>query len=134
MKEENIKDLIEKYKLGSTTLKEEAYLFDNVNNKDDELGSWANFVKANKKVVPENFNEKLWNSFEPKIENKHNYRYKILGAVASVAVLITLTFFNFSNNNQSLEEKELLLNEAKNMFTSNESIIFEDELIIVYTK
>ncbi|MFD2530093.1 hypothetical protein [Polaribacter marinaquae] len=134
MKEENIKNLVEKYKLGNTTLEEEAYLFDSVKNTEEGLGNWANFVKTNKKVAPNNFNDKLWNSFEPKIANKYSFRYKFFGAVASVAVLITLAFYSFSNNKQSIEEKELLLNEARSMFTDNETIIFEDELIIVYTK
>lgn len=134
MKEENINNLIEKYRSGTTSLEEEQFLLENVNKLDAAIEASSVFIKMNKKEIPDNFNDKLWDSFEPKIKTKHKYSYKIFGAVASVAIFVTLAFYTFSNNEQSIEEKEFLLNEAKNMFVNNENIIFEDELIIVYTK
>ena len=45
MKEGNIKNLITKYKLGTSSLKEEALLFDNVDDSETTIKTVATFVK-----------------------------------------------------------------------------------------
>ena len=68
MKEETIKNLIEKYQSGTSSLEEESFLFDHINDEDSSISLWSDFVKNNKKEAPENFNNEQWKSFEKKIE------------------------------------------------------------------
>jgi len=138
MKEENIKNLITKYKLGSSSLKEEALLFDNVDDSETAIKAVATFVKKNKKVAPDNFNNDLWKSFDKKTTQKNRFKIGLISAAASILLISTLYINNISDNGLSYGEKEALLNEAKNMFTEQEvqpiSVLIESDLIIVYTK
>ena len=138
MKEENIKNLITKYKLGSSSLKEEALLFDNVDDSETAIKTVATFVKKNKKVAPDNFNNDLWKSFDKKTTQKNRFKIGLISAAASILLISTLYINTISDNGLSYGEKEALLNEAKNMFTKQEvqpiSVLIESDLIIVYTK
>ncbi|QXP66925.1 hypothetical protein [Polaribacter sp. AHE13PA] len=138
MKEENIKNLITKYKLGSSSLKEEALLFDNVDDSETAIKAVATFVKKNKKVAPDNFNNDLWKSFDKKTTQKNRFKIGLISAAASILLISTLYINTISDNGLSYGEKEALLNEAKNMFTKQEvqpiSVLIESDLIIVYTK
>ncbi|QXP69037.1 hypothetical protein H0I29_10315 [Polaribacter sp. R2A056_3_33] len=138
MKEENIKNLITKYKLGTSSLKEEALLFDNVDDSETAIKAVATFVKKNKKVAPDNFNNDLWKSFDKKTTQKNRFKIGLISAAASILLISTLYINNISDNGLSYGEKEALLNEAKNMFTEQEvqpiSVLIESDLIIVYTK
>ena len=138
MKEENIKNLITKYKLGTSSLKEEALLFDNVDDSETTIKTVATFVKKNKKVAPNNFNTDLWKSFDKKTTQENRFKIGLISAAASILLISTLYINNISDNGLSYGEKEALLNEAKNMFTEQEvqpiSVLIESDLIIVYTK
>ncbi|MGJ8759215.1 MAG: hypothetical protein ACSHXA_01650 [Polaribacter sp.] len=138
MKEENIKNLITKYKLGTSSLKEEALLFDNVDDSETAIKAVSTFVKKNKKVAPDNFNNDLWKSFDKKTTQKNRFKIGLISAAASILLISTLYINNISDNGLSYGEKEALLNEAKNMFTEQEvqpiSVLIESDLIIVYTK
>ncbi|QXP64435.1 hypothetical protein [Polaribacter sp. HaHaR_3_91] len=138
MKEENIKNLITKYKLGSSSLKEESFLFENVNDSETAIKTVATFVKKNKKVAPDNFNNDLWKSFDKKTTQKNRFKIGLISAAASILLISTLYINTISDSGLSYGEKEALLNEAKNMFTKQEvqpiSVLIESDLIIVYTK
>jgi hypothetical protein len=138
MKEENIKNLITKYKLGSSSLKEESFLFENVNDSETAIKTVATFVKKNKKVAPDNFNNDLWKSFDKKTTQKNRFKIGLISAAASILLISTLYINTISDSGLSYGEKEALLNEAKNMFTEQEvqpiSVLIESDLIIVYTK
>ncbi|WP_339882121.1 hypothetical protein [Polaribacter vadi] len=140
MKEETIKNRIEKYKNGETSLKEEKRLFDEVDENESEIKILAGFVEENKIETPYNLNDKLWNSFEKKTAKKNRFKIGIFSAAASILLLVSL-YFGFLNENElSYNEKEALLNEAKSMFSDAEvkqtihNIIIETDFIIVYTK
>ncbi|AOW17448.1 hypothetical protein LPB03_08210 [Polaribacter vadi] len=140
MKEETIKNRIEKYKNGETSLKEEKRLFDEVGENESEIKILAGFVEENKIETPYNLNDKLWNSFEKKTAKKNRFKIGIFSAAASILLLVSL-YFGFLNENElSYNEKEALLNEAKSMFSDAEvkqtihNIIIETDFIIVYTK
>ena len=140
MKEETIKNRIEKYKNGETSLKEEKRLFDEVYENESEIKILAGFVEENKIETPYNLNDKLWNSFEKKTAKKNRFKIGIFSAAASILLLVSL-YFGFLNENElSYNEKEALLNEAKSMFSDAEvkqtihNIIIETDFIIVYTK
>ncbi|MGY8910284.1 MAG: hypothetical protein ACKVIG_10540 [Flavobacteriales bacterium] len=140
MKEETIKNRIEKYKNGETSLKEEKRLFDEVDENESEIKILAGFIEENKIETPYNLNDKLWNSFEKKTAKKNRFKIGIFSAAASILLLVSL-YFGFLNENElSYNEKEALLNEAKSMFSDAEvkqtihNIIIETDFIIVYTK
>ena len=140
MKEETIKNRIEKYKNGETSLKEEKRLFDEVDENESEIKILAGFVEENKIETPYNLNDKLWNSFEKKTAKKNRFKIGIFSAAASILLLVSL-YFGFLNNDElSYNEKQALLNEAKSMFSDAEvkqtihNIIIETDFVIVYTK
>ncbi len=139
MKEKTIERLIKKYKEGASTLQEEQVLFDNSENSPSMMDAWAAFINQNKIEVPRNLNDRLWDSFQNRTTRKRRLKIKILSAAASVLLLIAF-FIGFREQKQlSYKEKEVLLNEALNMFVdyeqeiARESIIYEDEQIIIYT-
>lgn len=141
MKEERIKNLIEKYKSGESSLKENEFLFDNVDESNPEMKSLSSFIYQHKKSAPNNFNDKLWESFEKRnIKFNRNKKIKVLSIAASVILLVTLYINTIQQNKLSNNEKQALLNEAKNMFTESKKpeivhhIILESDLIVVYTK
>lgn len=137
MKEENIKNIKAKYKFGSSSLKEEAFLFDNVDDSETVIKTWSTFVKKNKIITPSNFNNVLWKSFDKKITI--NNKFKFISAAASILLIITLYIYNINNEGLSYGEKEALLYEARSMFIKQKvkpihRVIVESDLIIVYTK
>ncbi len=139
MKEKKIENLIEKYEGGASTLNEEQFLFDNAENSGSKIEAWSTFVKRNKTDTPENFNEALWESFQNKNIKKRRYITRIMSAAASVIIIIALFIGKPGQNKLSYDEKEVLLNQALNMFAvadqvqTQQSIIYENELIIIYT-
>ncbi|TGV00490.1 hypothetical protein [Flavivirga rizhaonensis] len=139
MKEDKIERLIEKYKEGNSTLNEEQFLFDNAKNSEPSLEAWTTFVKNNKKETPKNFNDILWESFQNKKIRKRKIFFGIMSAAASVILLISLFIANPKQKELNYSEKEALLNQALNMVSNSglaeiqQSIIYENEMVIIYT-
>ena len=139
MKEKNINKLTEKYEVGASTLQEEQFLFDNAENSESGIEAWSTFVKRNKKEAPENFNDKLWNSFQNRINKQRRFKIRIISAAASVLLIIALSIGSLIQKELSNNKKEALLNQALSMFADSEqeitmeNIIYEDEIIIIYT-
>jgi len=140
MSEENIKNLIDKYKSGISSLEEELMLFDNVDESQPEIKTWASFVKKNKKVAPDNFNDDLWQTFDKKTSKSKQFKIGLISAAASVLLICTLFFANQKNEGLTNKEKEALLNEAKEMFIEFDAskpkynVLVESDLLTVYTK
>lgn len=139
MKEEPIKSLIEKYEAGTSTLEEEQFLFENADNSEATLQTWATFVTHNKIAVPDNLNTTLWDSFQKKKKKIRSIKIGVMSAAASVLLLISLFIYKPEQKKLSYHEKEILLNEALNMITdttpieSKQRIIYEDDLITIYS-
>lgn len=139
MKEELMNNLIEKYKSGLTSLEEEKTLFESDAITDKSIQKLVTFIKKTKKQAPENFNEKLWVSFEEKTKKPNKYRIGLISAAASLALILSIYMSNNNSNELTIGEKEALLKEAKSMFlaTNEEAkydVVFENELVVVYTK
>ena len=140
MREDNINNLIKKYKSGTSSLEEEQFLFDNLDKLDSDIKATAVFVKVNRKEVPGNLNEKLWDSFDEKKKNPNKFKYHFIAIAASIALLFTLFISNQKGSKQSYSDKVALLNEAKSMFKDTKesltihNIIIESDLIALYTK
>ncbi|PQV50360.1 hypothetical protein CLV33_102221 [Jejuia pallidilutea] len=139
MKEETIKTLMEKYEAGNSTLEEEQILFKNSNTSTPKLKALGAFKKAHKKAPPKDFNDRLWTSFEGKTSRKRRFSVVMLSAAASVVVLIMIAIYSLQPKTLSYAEKQALLDEALSMFPETEQIqraqhiLYEDDLVIVYT-
>ena len=140
MKEETIKKLFEKYKNGETSIKEEKFLFNNVDENQPEIKILAHFVAKNQLKTSSNLNGTLWESFNEKTTKKNTFKTGFLSAAASIALIFSLFIYNSNQNTLTETEKQALLNEAKNMFieADEEKVMYrkilENELVIVYTK
>ncbi|MEO1030438.1 MAG: hypothetical protein AAFX55_03485 [Bacteroidota bacterium] len=138
MKKEHIKDIFDRYKNGQTSLEEEEFLLKNSCDLDFPLSDWIIHEKQNKTKVTEDFNDKLWASFNKKIKPKNSLAKRTLIAAAAVVLFFAVYKINQQEQTQSLWEKEALLIEAKSMFSeteqkTNQEIVFEDDLITIYT-
>ncbi|MDY0200317.1 MAG: hypothetical protein RBR40_04935 [Tenuifilaceae bacterium] len=139
MKEGEVERLIKKYKEGNTTLNEEKFLFDNAQNSEPSFEVWSTFVKNNRMEAPKNFNDTLWASFQNKRVRKRKIFVGIMSAAATVILLISLSIFNPQQKELNYAEKEALLNQALSMVSNSnraeipQNIIFENEMLIIYT-
>ncbi|MGB0879511.1 MAG: hypothetical protein ACPGTO_02990 [Polaribacter sp.] len=137
MREEHIKQLYKKYKLGETSLEEEEILFGNTEKIDLQFSELSTFVKKSKKEVPRNFNSKLWNSFEKEQQKKSRFKIGVLSGIAA-SLLLMIILYNNHSIKSDYQQKEVLLNEVKGMFETNEEstyrLIVENDLIAIYTK
>tara|TARA_R110002072_G_scaffold269404_1_gene428738 strand:+ start:201 stop:623 length:423 start_codon:yes stop_codon:yes gene_type:complete len=138
MKEESIKNFIEKYKSGTSSLEEEIFLFDSKKVTNSSIQMIFSFIKKNKKEAPQNFNDKMWMSFDKKTKKMNQFRIGLLSTAASIVLLLSIYISN--KNELTNSEKEALLIEAKSMFIAknqkekNYTIIIQNELVVVYTK
>lgn len=139
MKKEHIEAIFEKYKNGETSLEEEQFLLKNATELNFPLSNWITHERKNKEEVTKQFNDRLWQSFDKRTQSKNKIIKRVLIAAASIVLLFTLYIENQEENTQSLSEKEALLIEAKSMFSkieqnTNQEIIFDSDLIVVYKK
>lgn len=138
MKDKEIKELIEKYEAGSSSLNEEQLLFDKAEHTDSGISAWSTFVKSNKIEASQGLNNSIWKTFINRKVRKRRYTVGITSIAASIALIITLSLSNSIKDN-SYNEKEAALNEALSMFARTEqekmqqSIIYENEMIIIFT-
>jgi len=136
MEEAEFERIKEKYKEGNSTLSEEKYLFANAEDIDTSLEAWSVFIKNNQTNVPKDFNEKLWQAFENKNNRKRRKLVWLMSVAATVVVLFALALGGIREQKLSYSEKEILLNEAIDMFNEvneQEKVFYEDDLIIIYT-
>ena len=59
----NSKEILKKYKAGSSTLEEEKFLFNNADEIGSEFDLWASFVKKSKKGNSRKFKRKIMDFF-----------------------------------------------------------------------
>ncbi|GAL88415.1 hypothetical protein JCM19538_2928 [Jejuia pallidilutea] len=130
---------MEKYEAGNSTLEEEQILFETADASTPKLKALGAFKKAHKKAPPKGFNDTLWTSFEGKTSRKRRFSVVMLSAAASVVVLIMIAIYSLQPKTLSYAEKQALLDEALSMFPETEQIqraqhiLYEDDLVIVYT-
>ena len=139
MNKDELNRLVSKYKLGETTLKEEELLFSHHKQRDPTLDAWSSFIKKNKIKIPDDLNDSLWENFEPQ-KSKHRRIWRsTMTAAASVILVIALIIGFQKQDKQTYAQKEALLNEALSMFpfeentTTAQNIIYENEMIVLYT-
>jgi len=139
MKEDKTKRLIKKYKEGQSTLNEEQFLFHSTESLDPSLDAWSTFVKNNQTETPKDFNAQLWESFQNRKNRKRKLFIGIFSAAASVVLLVSLFLGTPKQDELNYAEKEAMLSLAKEMVSNSDSveieqnIIFENEIVIIYT-
>lgn len=139
MKENELKNIFEKYKKGESSLKEERELFNNSENSERSSRAWSAFIKKNKTEVPQGLNERLWKSFQKKKAAKRRRIIPIISVAASILLIISVFLFSHSREKQTYAEKERLLQQALDLFESPEreeiqrTVFYENEMIILYT-
>jgi hypothetical protein len=139
MSKETIDKIKEKYEAGTSTLSEEKLLFTTSNETDPRIEAWSAFVSQKKKTAPLDLSTSIWNSIEKKKRKKHQLSIRVMLAAASVFLIAFLALNQFSNKEISHKEKEALLAEALDMFSDSEpkelaqNIIYEDDMVIIYT-
>jgi hypothetical protein len=140
MKEETMNRLIEKYKNGETSLKEEEALFKQAKEEQTALKMLGDFINNNQIKTPHNLNDILWKSFDKKKGKNNRFKIGFISLAASIVLIVSLYVGNLNRTKLSKSEKQVLLNEAKNMFVDVEvpktvhHIILESDLIVVYTR
>jgi len=66
MDKDKIKDVIEKYEAGKSTIQEEQFLFENAKDTDGANEAWSAYVNQKKMKAPKNFEASLWGAIEAK--------------------------------------------------------------------
>lgn len=135
MNKERFEELIEKYEQGESTLLEEKIISSNTENANNNFRAWFKFVQHNKKNVPEDLQDSIWESIQKKRTVTRRLRFGVMSAAASILLIISVAVFSPFDNIQSYKKKEALLNEALSMFEENKMEVrpvYEDDMIIIY--
>jgi GTP-binding protein EngB required for normal cell division len=141
MEKEKIKALMEKYISGRSTLEEEALLIKHSHDENQYPSSWFSYLKSIRKSPSPKLNDTIWKAIQKKEKRKYTYKIMIAGmsAAASIALLLVFNEPEPISESTSLAEKKALLKEALSMFEDEEStsskktVLYEDEMIIIYT-
>lgn len=122
----------DKYLKAETSLEEEKVLFENNGALDEGVAAWVKYVQKSRKTSPKGLKERLWSS----ISNITKVvRFGTFAAAASILMVFAFYFIsNSSGDEMSLAEKKAKLEEVYAMLDEPQNIIYEDELIILYTE
>lgn len=142
MNREQVDELLEKYEQGLASQEEMDLLMEQFEDSRSGPGVWFNFLRLQKKKAPENLNHQVWSTIQSQEKNKNRKITLFISAAASLAILISLIFISPSLRNQkemTYEEKAAKLEEALSLISENNEqadrkIIYEDEIILIYTE
>ncbi len=138
MNREQTDKLLEKYEQGLTSVEEEKQLFAHPEDSGIDHQVWFQYVNHQKKEVPNDLEDTVWSSIQTR---KKKWLIRTISMAASVALLVSLflTTNPWQKKEMSYEEKAALLEEALAMCaekkqTIEREILYEDELLIIYTQ
>jgi len=142
MNREQVDELLKKYEEGLASQEEMDLLMEQFEDSRNGPGAWFNYLRLQKRKAPENFNSQVWSAIQSQKKQKNRKMTLFISAAASIAILITFIFISPSLRNQkemSYEEKAAKLEEALSLFSehnerANREIIYEDEIIVIYTE
>ena len=142
MNREQVDELLKKYEQGLASQEEMDLLMEQFEDSRNGPGAWFNYLRLHKRTAPENFNSQVWSAIQSQEKKKNRKIIWIFSAAACLAILISLIFISPSLRNQkemSYEEKATKLEEALSLITENKKqaprkIIYEDEIILIYTE
>ena len=141
MEKEKVKALMEKYTSGRSTLEEEALLIKHKHDENQYPSSWFSYIKSKRKNLSPKLNDTIWKAIQKKEKRKNTYKIMIAGmsVAASIALLLVFTKPEPISESTILAEKKALLKEALSMFedkentTPKKTVLYEDEMVIIYT-
>ncbi len=142
MNREQVDELLEKYEQGLASQEEMDLLMEQFEDSWTGPGVWFNYLRLQKKKAPENLNYQVWSAIQSQEKKKNRKITLFISAAASLAILISLIFISPSLRNQkemTYEEKAAKLEEALSLISENNEqadrkIIYEDEIIVIYTE
>jgi len=142
MNREQVDELLDKYEEGRASQEEMDLLREQFKGSRNGPGAWFNYLSIQKRKAPENLNTEVWSAIQSHEKKKNRKITWFISAAASIAILITFIFISPSLRNQkemSYEEKAAKLEEALSLFSehkkqANREIIYEDEIIVIYTE
>ena len=142
MNREQVDKLLRKYEQGLVSQDEMDLLMEQFEDSRSGPGVWFNFLRLQKKNSPENLNHQVWSAIQSHVKKKNRRVTLIISAAASLAILISLIFITPTLRNQkemTYEEKAAKLEEALSLISehnnqANREIIYEDEIILIYTE
>ncbi len=142
MNKENIDKQLELYYKGLTSSKEEIELLKQLDNSKKETNIWFNYIRHDKKVAPKNLESTIWASIQKRENRKRRILLRIGSVAASIilAVSVFLTVETWPQKEMSYAEKAAVLEEALAMISETQEtailgeILYEDEILIIYTK
>ncbi len=142
MNREQVDELLNKYEQGLTSQEEMDFLLEQFENSRSGPGVWFNYLRLQKKKAPENLHKQVWSAIQTQEKKKNRKIALFISAAASLAILISFIFISPSLRNQkemSYEEKAAKLEEALSLLSenneqANREIIYEDEIIVIYTE
>ena len=131
-------DLMRKYLAGESTLEEEEKLF-NPGDQRTGIEAWSTYVNQNRKKTPAGLADSIWANIKARDRRKQRFLVGLYGIAASVALCIAVLVYKTDNKNTDYAEKEALLNEALSLLSKepnpdgNQRIIYEDDMVIIYS-
>jgi hypothetical protein len=133
--------IIEKYKEGTSSIKEENHLRDRFSIRSDMYSAWFKFTGEARIKAPTGIEDKVIGSIETHKKKYKRTFYSITSAAAFIIILVTSVLFSpLQAKEMSYVEKLAVLVEANNMFDSEiidnkeKDILYEDETIILFIK
>lgn len=142
MNRKQVDELLDKYEQGLASQEEMDLMMEQFEDSRSGPGVWFNFLRLQKKKAPKNLNHQVWSAIQThEKKNKRKITW-FISAAASLAILISLIFITPILRNQkemSYEEKAAKLEEALSLISehnnqANMEIIYEDEIILIYTE
>ena len=142
MNREQVDELLNKYEQGLASQEEMNLLLEQFEDSRSGPEVWFNYLRLQKRKAPENISSKVWSAIQSHEKKKNRKITWFISAAASLAILISLIFISPSLRNQkemSYEEKAAKLEEALSLISENNeqadrNIIYEDEIIVIYTE
>jgi len=142
MNREQVDELLKKYDEGLASQEEMDLLMEQFEDSRNGPGAWFNYLRLQKKKAPENLHNQVWSAIQSQEKKKNRKIIWIFSAAACLALLISIIFISPSLRSQkemSYEEKAAKLEEALSLISENKKqaprkIIYEDEIIVIYTE
>jgi len=142
MNREQVDELLKKYEQGLASQEEMDLLMEQFEDSRTGPGVWFNYLRLQKRKAPEDFNKQVWSAIQSQEKKEKQKTLLFISAAASLAILISIIFISPSLRNQkemTYEEKAAKLEEAQSLLSehngqTDRKIIYEDEIILIYTE
>lgn len=142
MNREQVDELLKKYEQGLASQEEMDLLMEQFEDSRTGPGVWFNYLRLQKRKAPEDFNKQVWSAIQTHEKKKKRKTLLFISAAASLAILISIILISPSLRNQkemTYEEKAAKLEEAQSLLSehngqADRKIIYEDEIILIYTE